>query len=763
MSSYNITINILANTSRAERGISRTTSLMDTFTRSARIAAGVLMRDLVRGLASGAVESLRLGATVDTLKKSFDMMSEAAGGNVSSLEDLRRATRGMVADVDLLRQANQALALGLPTDRLDELFDSAIRLGKAMGLDATQAVESLTIGIGRQSRLVLDNLGVIVKAEDAYAWYAKQLGKTVEALTEAEKREGWMAYAIEQVTRKARVLGDNISAAERKQEQWTAAVKNATTAVGRFLSPLASVTPILEDMTPALSMIAVQVLPSLISKIAATSTATVAWGAVTAATSQLVTASILGIPIIGWAAAAVAAITGIILVLRKWRDAADEVAKAERDKARAQGESQRALEALDEATEKYNLTLEAQKAAEENVEAQLERVRQARKALEQAKRQEAEASEALRRAEEELAAAQEQEARAQQNMASVLAYLRGETDELVLSTEDLTWTSEEARMRYAELTSELQDLQAQFNETSAAMAGFQDQMGDLNLEQARIRLEQMKLRDAYEDGTITEEEYRKRNEELEDKLRDLGIKQQELRINIMETQDALDEQKKSIDEVRENIDVLTSADDDLEEKQAAVADKISAARDAHQRYKEAIDNTTEAEKQLKDAIDDLHEALGDLIEKQNEAADAHEALAQAELEAKVKAELLKEAIDKLESKKIEVETRYKYSYLYIPPEYRGEKAEFGGGWQRGGSGIVTKPTWFLAGEAGPEFFSFKPISASGGGLEGTGGVTLVFEEGAIQFIEPRLDTVMDRRALVRELVEMLGKEMMMQR
>jgi plasmid maintenance system antidote protein VapI len=42
---------------------------------------------------------------------------------------------------------------------------------------------------------------------------------------------------------------------------------------------------------------------------------------------------------------------------------------------------------------------------------------------------------------------------------------------------------------------------------------------------------------------------------------------------------------------------------------------------------------------------------------------------------------------------------------------------FGGAMAEGGSGVVTKPTWFLAGEAGPERYNFTPMGqgASGGG------------------------------------------------
>jgi hypothetical protein len=38
----------------------------------------------------------------------------------------------------------------------------------------------------------------------------------------------------------------------------------------------------------------------------------------------------------------------------------------------------------------------------------------------------------------------------------------------------------------------------------------------------------------------------------------------------------------------------------------------------------------------------------------------------------------------------------------------------GGGWAEGGSGIVSRPTLFLAGEAGPERFAFTPVGKDGG-------------------------------------------------
>ena len=52
----------------------------------------------------------------------------------------------------------------------------------------------------------------------------------------------------------------------------------------------------------------------------------------------------------------------------------------------------------------------------------------------------------------------------------------------------------------------------------------------------------------------------------------------------------------------------------------------------------------------------------------------------------------------------------------------------GGGWAEGGSGIVSRPTLFLAGEAGPERFAFTPVGKGGS----TGGVIVNIENASFR-------------------------------
>jgi phage-related protein len=142
-----------------------------------------------------------------------------------------------------------------------------MKLGSAMGISTKEAVESLTLGIGRQSKLILDNLGITFQASDAYAWYAEKIGKSVSELTESEKKLAWQQYAIKRVTEEARKLGDNISQTQIQQQQWNAQLTNFKTALGRVLSPLGGLISATKDFIPLVTVLATTNLPALISSI----------------------------------------------------------------------------------------------------------------------------------------------------------------------------------------------------------------------------------------------------------------------------------------------------------------------------------------------------------------------------------------------------------------------------------------------------------------------------------------------------------------
>jgi len=282
-------------------------SFTSTFKDAGKVAAGMLMRDMVNSMTAAFGESVRLGGSVETLRRGFQALKGDIGDEVLSLETLRRSTRGTVSEVELLKAANNALSLGLPTEDLNALFEAAMVVGHAMGRDTLQSVQDLTTGIGRQSRLILDNLGIILDTKAAHEAYAEALGKSASELTDAEKKTAFMTAAIEALNAKAEQLSGTTSQAQIKQEQFAAAIDDTKTKVGEALTPLGQLGPVLARAMPAFGTFAGTLLPGLIGKLAGAGGLTGAFsslgGSVTSIAGMIGLTGPLGLAILGIGAA----------------------------------------------------------------------------------------------------------------------------------------------------------------------------------------------------------------------------------------------------------------------------------------------------------------------------------------------------------------------------------------------------------------------------------------------------------------------------
>ena len=85
------------------------------------------------------------------------------------VESLGRASGGTISNLNLMQAASRAMVLGVGDSTKDfvQLMEVARDRARVFGLSTTQAFNDLTLGIGRQSRLILDNLGIIVRIEEA--------------------------------------------------------------------------------------------------------------------------------------------------------------------------------------------------------------------------------------------------------------------------------------------------------------------------------------------------------------------------------------------------------------------------------------------------------------------------------------------------------------------------------------------------------------------------------------------------------------------
>ncbi|MAD48126.1 MAG: hypothetical protein CMQ53_02090 [Gammaproteobacteria bacterium] len=237
---------------RAQKKLSNTTETLNNTQKKARKSTRILggslavirSRMLLFNFALGlGVRQLGKFATtaskVENMERAFKTLSGEVDHSQDSLNKLKEATNGTMSEFDLFQQANNAMILGVSknSDEMAEMFDIAQRLGRALGKDTASSVESLITGIGRQSRLMLDNIGIIVKADEAYASYAKKLGISVDQLTDQEKKQAFLTSAMESARTKVKEIGDEIETNQDVYDNLGRATAELSVATGKMLQP----------------------------------------------------------------------------------------------------------------------------------------------------------------------------------------------------------------------------------------------------------------------------------------------------------------------------------------------------------------------------------------------------------------------------------------------------------------------------------------------------------------------------------------------
>jgi len=226
----------------------KTTKASGGLLRNNRLLAGsfatmrskLLLFNFMMGLVvNRIIEMAQQASKVNNMERAFDSLTGASESAAAGVSKIRAATQGTVSDFNLLQQANNAMILGVTknTDEMADMFDMAKRLGDALGRDTASSIESLVTGIGRQSRLMLDNIGIIVKSEDAYKAYADQLGVSVSSLTDADKKQAFMNATLDAARKKVAQLGPPTKKTSDQFAQFGATMENVATEVGATIAP----------------------------------------------------------------------------------------------------------------------------------------------------------------------------------------------------------------------------------------------------------------------------------------------------------------------------------------------------------------------------------------------------------------------------------------------------------------------------------------------------------------------------------------------
>ena len=145
-----------------------------------------------------AWELMELGAKAEQQKQAFKNLAASLGMSADKIiEDLRRMSGETMSTSQIMGKASQAMILGIDPTKLAKMMEISRASARAFGKDVGFMFESIAVGVGRQSKLILDNLGIIVSAGDAYEKYAKTLGKSTKELTEMERKQAFLNATLE--------------------------------------------------------------------------------------------------------------------------------------------------------------------------------------------------------------------------------------------------------------------------------------------------------------------------------------------------------------------------------------------------------------------------------------------------------------------------------------------------------------------------------------------------------------------------------------
>lgn len=120
----------------------------------------------------------------------------------SLAHDLQAATRNMINFRDAAQAGAIGRAAGLSAGQLTELSEAAFTVSMALGRDVTDSFNRLVRGVTKAEPELLDELGIVLRLEEATTKYAASLGLNKNQLSIYQKSQAVVNEVLDQAERK---------------------------------------------------------------------------------------------------------------------------------------------------------------------------------------------------------------------------------------------------------------------------------------------------------------------------------------------------------------------------------------------------------------------------------------------------------------------------------------------------------------------------------------------------------------------------------
>lgn len=236
----------IGNTSGSARGATR------DFAAMAKVGGGLPL--LYAAIASNifvlqsAFEQLKLGDQLNRLEQFGTIVGTITGTPVQSLaRSLQEAAGYAISFEEAMRQASTASAYGFDSEQLEQFGLIARRAAAVLGVDMTDALNRVIKGISKQEIELMDELGITIRLNDAYADYVKQLNAAntgitynINSLTTFQKQQAYAKAAIAESTKQFGYLDEVLRATPWEQfaANADAALRKIQQAAAKYLGPV---------------------------------------------------------------------------------------------------------------------------------------------------------------------------------------------------------------------------------------------------------------------------------------------------------------------------------------------------------------------------------------------------------------------------------------------------------------------------------------------------------------------------------------------
>lgn len=212
---------ILKQNAKGFKEIMASDDFVGVFTGNLATKVAETLGSWAKSMASFATESVKAGLemaeTADGVTKAFKDINKP-----DLLDNLRKATKGTVNDVQLMTAAVQAKDFRIPLEDLGKYLQFAQLKAQQTGQSVDYMTNSIVTGLGRKSPLILDNLGISAAEISEKTRETGDFMKAVAEIVDTQLAEAGETY---------------ISAADRAAQK-TVELENAQKKLGDLLLPL---------------------------------------------------------------------------------------------------------------------------------------------------------------------------------------------------------------------------------------------------------------------------------------------------------------------------------------------------------------------------------------------------------------------------------------------------------------------------------------------------------------------------------------------